>query len=329
MFRNRVTEMLHIEYPIIQGGMLWISCPELAAAVSNEGGLGMLASAVYASSEELRDAIWKTKSLTDKPFGVNISLFPTTGADLNEEFIDVLVEEGVGVAETSGMRSPAEYVGRLKEGNVKIIHKCAGIGYAKTAERVGVDAVTMIGAENGGATGMSDVTTFVAIPAAVNALNIPVIAAGGICDARSFVAALALGAEGVLIGTRFMATHESPAHPKFKEWLVKAKETDTIITERSLKIGHRVLRNQAAEKVLEVEGRGSSSGEFLLEELLPLISGEQARKVMIEGKIEEGLAYCGQVVGRIDKILSVKEVIREMVNGDVEINHYLDKILSQ
>jgi nitronate monooxygenase len=323
MLKTRITEMLGIEYPIIQGGMMWVSCPELAAAVSNAGGLGILISAACASGEELREDIRKTKSLTDKPFGVNLSLFPSVRPIPNDEFVEVIVEESVPVVESSGMRSPEEFVERLKKGNVKHIHKCAGVRYAQTAERVGADAVTVVGVENGGATGMLDITTFVLVPATVNALSIPVIAGGGIADARGFVAALSLGAEGVVMGTRFMATHEAPLHPNFKQWLLRAKETDTMLVMRSLRNTHRVLRNKAAEKELEMEERGAS-----LEELLTIIGGEQTEKAFFKGDIEEGLGLGGQVVGLINDIVSVKEVIDGIVIGAKEILQRLEGVLT-
>jgi len=323
MFKTRITEMLGIEYPIIQGGMMWVSCPELAAAVSNAGGLGILISAGCASGEELREDIRKTKSLTAKPFGVNLNLFPSIRPIPNDELLEVIVEEGVPVVETSGIRSPEEFVAPLKKGNVKIIHKCAGVRYAQTAERVGADAVSVVGVENGGATGMLDITTFVLVPATVNALSIPVIAGGGIADARGFVAALALGAEGVVIGTRFMATHESPLHPNFKDWLLRANETDTMLIMRSIRNTHRVLKNQTSEKVLELEQRKAT-----LEELLSVLSGEQVEKVLMEGDLEVGIAPCGQVIGLVNEIVSTKEVIDGIVAGAKEILQRLTGVLT-
>ncbi|MBE0415314.1 MAG: nitronate monooxygenase [Dehalococcoidia bacterium] len=323
MFKTRVTEILGIEYPIIQGGMMWVSCPKLAAAVSNAGGLGILVSAAYASGKELREDIRKTKSLTDKPFGVNLSLFPAMRPLPNEEYIEVLIEEGVPVVETSGFKAPDEYLPRLREGNVKVIHKCAAVKHAQTAERVGVDMVAVVGVENGGATGMVDVTTFVLVPATVNALSLPVIAGGGVADARGFVAALALGAEGVVIGTRFMATHEAPLHPKFKKWLLRSKETDTTLVMRSIRNTHRVLKNKAAEKALEMEQRGAT-----LEELATVIGGGEAAKAFKDGELEAGIAGCGQVVGLIDEIVSTKEVIDGIVAGAGEILQRLEGTLT-
>lgn len=308
MLRTRITEMLGIRYPIIQGGMLWIARAELAAAVSNAGGLGIITSANFTNGKELREEVRRVKSLTDKPFGVNISLFPAVRPLPNEEFVDVIIDEGVKAVESSGMRSPEEFVPQLKKGGVTIIHKVANVRHAVTAERVGADAVAIVGTEGGGHTGMNDVTTLVLVPLAVKALKVPVIAAGGIGDARGFVAALALGAEAVIMGTRFMATKECPAHPKFKEWLLQAKETDTVLVERSIRNTARALRNKAAEKVLEMEARGAS-----LEELLTVISGENYKKVFLNGELDAGVASSGQVVGLINDIPSVKEVIDNII----------------
>lgn len=318
MFKTRITEMLGIEYPIIGGGMLWLSRAELAAAVSNAGGLGILVSSHFSSAEELRQEIKKTKSLTNKPFGVNISLFPASRPIPNDEFVDVLIEEGVKAVETSGTRSPEPFMGRFKKAGVKVIHKCASVRHGLTAERVGADAVTVVGVENGGATGMDDITTMVLVPLAVDALKVPVLAGGGIADARGFMAALALGAEGVVIGTRFMATLECPAHPKFKEWMVRSTELDTVIVERSIRNTHRALKNKASDKVLEMEAKGAT-----FEELLPHIGGQGVHKVHIEGDLDAGIAYCGQVVGLAHDVSPVKKVIDDMVNGAKEIQKKL------
>ena len=323
MFKTRITEMLGIEYPIIQGGMAWVSCPELVAAVSNAGGLGILVSAFCATKEDLREEIRKTKSLTDKPFGVNISLFPSMRALPNEEYVEAIIEEGVPVVETSGHTSPTEYMTRLREGNVKVIHKCASVKHAKTAERVGVDAVAVVGMENGGATGMLDVGTFVLIQAAAKAISLPLIAGGGIVDARGFVAALAMGAEGVVIGTKFMATREAPLHQNFKEWLLRSKETDTVLVMRSLGNTHRAIKSPIVSKLLDMEARNAP-----LEELQSIIGGSHSSQVLKEGKLDAGVGMAGQAVGLIDKVVSVKEVIDEIVEGAREIVPRLEKIIT-
>lgn len=310
MLKTRITEIFGIKYPIIQGGMLWVSCAELAAAVSNAGGLGILTSANLENGDELRKEVLKVKELTDKPFGVNISLNPATRRLPNDEFIEVIIEEHVPVVETSGTRSPEELIPRLHGAGVKIIHKVVTARHALKGEQVGADAVAVIGFENGGNVGMEEVTSMVLIPKTVQVVQVPVIAGGGIGDARGFVAALALGAEGVLIGTRFVATRESPAHPKFKEWLLRSQENETVLVQRSIRNTHRSLRNKAVEKTLELEARGAT-----LEELFPWISGANYRRVVIEGELDVGIAYCGQVVGLINDIPTVKEVIEGIING--------------
>jgi len=303
MFKTRITELFGIKYPIIAGGMHLLSRAELVAAVSNAGGLGILASTTFESKEELREEVRKTKTLTDKPFGVNLNLFPMMRPRSVEEDIDLFIDEGVEIVESSGA-SPEPYVPQLKGTGVKIIHKVPAVRFARKAESVGVDAVTIVGFECAGHPGTDDVTSLILVPLTVDAVKIPVVAGGGFCDARSFVAALALGADGVVMGTRFVATHECIAHPKIKEWLVKAKETETTLIDRSLGLPMRVIKNKPAEKALEMDKRGAS-----LEELLTVISGELGRKAWIEGGIDAGVVSLGMAVGRIHEIVSVKEVI--------------------
>lgn len=322
MFQTRVTELFGIQYPIVQGAMHWLSGAELVAAVSNAGGLGIIASAMFPSPEELREEIKKTKSMTDKPFGVNINLFPTMRPVNLEDYIETAIGEGVSIFETSG-RSPEPYMKCFEEAGVKVMHKVARVRDAITAERAGANTVAIVGFEAGGHPGMEDITSTVHIPLAAQSVKIPVIAGGGIADARGFVAALALGAEGVVMGTRFLLTSECPAHPKAKEWYLKARETDTITIERSIKNVSRCLRNKVAEEVLELENRGAP-----LEELLPLVSGLRAKKVLEGGDIEAGVASCGQVVGLIDKIVTVKEVIDNIIGGAKEIVTRLSAIAS-
>jgi len=314
VFQTRITELLGIEYPIIQGGMIWLSLAELAAAVSNAGGLGILVSANFNTKEELRDEIRKVKALTDKPFGVNVSLSPAKRPLDTEGYIDTIIEEGVRAIETSG-RSPEPYMKKLKDAGIIVVHKApGGVRFAKTAEEIGCDAVAIIGFECGGHPGPDDTGTMVLTRATVEAVNIPVLAGGGIADAAGFVAALALGADGILMGTRFMATKECPAHPKYKEWLINANETDTLITQRSIRVPARNLKNQRALEVLEMEKKGAT-----LEELLTITAGGNASKVYFEGDLEAGLAECGQVVGLIHDIPTVKEVIDGIISGAEKI----------
>ncbi len=300
--------MFGIEYPIIQGALMWLSRAELVAAVSNAGGLGIIAALTFPTPQELREEIKKTKSLTDKPFAVNITLLPTIRPRSLEEYIDVAIEEGVGIIETAG-RNPRQYMRQLREGGVKVMHKVASVKAVKTAERVGVDAVTIVGFEEGGNPGMDDVTSSVIIPIAVNSVSIPVIAAGGIGDGRGFVAALALGAEGVLMGTRFMISQECPLHPNIKQRLLEATEKDTLMIMRSINNPERVMTTNFARSVLEMEEKGTS-----LEELLPMIDGLRQKKALDTGDVDEAMLPCGQVVGLIHEIPTAKEIIEGMVS---------------
>ena len=308
MFKTRITEMFGIEYPIIQGAMMWLSRAELVAAVSNAGGLGIIAALTFPTAQELREEIKKTKSLTNKPFAVNITLLPTLQPRSLEEYIDAAIEEGISIIETAG-RNPRQYMKQFRDGGVKVMHKVASVKAVKTAERIGVDAVTIVGFEEGGNPGMDDVTSSVLIPIAVDSVRIPVIAGGGIGDARGFVAALALGAEGVLMGTRFMISKECPLHPKIKQLLLQATEKDTLMIMRSINNPERVVTTNFARHVLEMEEKGTS-----LEELLPMISGLRQKRALDKGNVDEAMLPCGQVVGLIHEIPTAREIIEGIIN---------------
>jgi NAD(P)H-dependent flavin oxidoreductase YrpB (nitropropane dioxygenase family) len=313
MFETRLTQLLGIKYPIIQGGLQWLATSQLASAVSEAGGLGIISSLTFPDRESLRREIRLMRERTSKPFGVNLSMLPElTKGDRTEEILEVLLEERVPVVETSG-RSPEPFIQRLKDHHIKLIHKVPSIRFAKKAESIGADAVTIVGFECGGHPGMDDVTSFVLIPIASQSLRIPVIAGGGIADARGFVAALALGAEGVVMGTRFVLTEECPAHPAIKERFLRAKETDTMLIQRSIRNVARVIRNKAAETTLSMEERGAS-----LEELMSVISGQMSKEAYQRGDTEGAIFACGQCVGLIHEIKSVRAVIEEMI-GEAQI----------
>ena len=307
MFKTRITEMLGIEYPIIAGPMAYLSDAEFVSAVSNAGGMGILVSITHPTVKEFREEIKKTKSMTDKPFAVNVTLAPLI-RDVNyEEYFIAAIEEGVGIVETSA-RSPEPYMKLLKDANVKVLHRATRTKDIIKAESVGVDAVTILGIEAAGLPGMEDVTSMVRIPVAVDAVKIPVIAAGGIADARGFVAALALGAEGVLMGTRFMASKECKIHPKIKEWLLQLTETETTLILRSIKNAERVIKTDFTQKILEMEERKPA-----LEELLPLVSGERLKTAYTMGDVNNAPITTGQVVGLVHDIPSVKEIIDNII----------------
>jgi len=308
MFQTRVTQILGIKYPIIQGAMQWLSRAELVAAVSNAGGLGVMAALTFPTVKELRQEIKKTKGMTSKPFAVNVTLIPTKRPVNYEEYINATIEEGVNIIETSG-RSPEPYMKLLKDAKVTVMHKCTRVSDARKAERVGVDAVTIFGFEGGGHPGIYDIGSMVLIPAVLDSVKIPVIAAGGFGDARGFVAALALGAEGVLMGTRFMASQECALHPKIQEWLLQARETDTLIIQRSIRNAARVIKSDFAQSVLEMEEKGAT-----LEELVPLINGLRTKQALEKGDVEDAVMACGQIIGLIHDIPSVGEIIEGIIS---------------
>lgn len=308
MFRTRITEMLGIEYPIVQGAMHWLSRAELVAAVSNAGGLGILSSLTLPTAAELKEEIRKTKSLTDKPFAVNVTLLPTLQPVNYEEYMKTAIDEGIEIIETAG-RNPRGYMPLLKEAGVKVLHKVARIRDVKTAEKVGVDAVTIVGFQEGGNPGMDDVPSSILVPLAVQSVSIPVLAAGGFGDARGLVAALALGAEAVVMGTRFMVSRESPLHPRIKERLLQASEKDTLMIMRSINNPERTVSTDFARSILQIEERGTT-----LEELAPLVSGLRQKEYLDKGEIENALLPCGQVIGLIDDIPSAREIIESIVS---------------
>jgi len=313
MFSTRVTELFGIKYPIVQGGMMWISRAELVAAVSNAGGLGILTAFTFPTLEELAAEIEKTRELTDKPFGVNITLLPTLRPVNIDGYFDTVITAGVKIVETAG-RSPEPYMERLKAAGVKVIHKCTAVRFARTAERVGCDAVSIDGFECAGHPGEEDVTSLVLIPLTADAVKIPVIASGGFGDGRGLVAALALGAEAVNMGTRFMATKEAPCHARVKELLLTASERDTVLLLRSFRNTMRMLNNPTAEKVLELEQQGAD-----IHQLESLISGRAGLKMLESGDVDNGLISVGQVIGLIHEIPTVRELIERIIKEADEV----------
>ncbi len=314
VFKTRVTEELGIDHPVIQGGMMWVSQPELVAAVSEAGGLGVLTALTFETAEGLADAIARTRALTDRPFGVNLTFLPTLVPKDYGSLIDVIVDEGINIVETAG-RNPEPYLDRIKAGGAKVIHKCTSVRFAKKAESIGCDYVSIDGCECAGHPGEDDVTSLVLIPVTVDAIKIPVIASGGFADARGLVAALALGAEGMNLGTRFVATQEAPAHINVKNWLVEATETDTMFVMRSLRNTERVLRNDVAEKVVKLENEGAG-----IAELAPLVTGKNGLRMLKDGEIEVGLMPAGQSVGLVHDIPTVRDLMNTIMEEARQIN---------
>ena len=303
--RTRITELLGIEYPIIQGGMHYVGFAELAAAVSNAGGLGTITGLTQKSADDLRNEIRKCKSMTDKPFAVNLTFLPSLATPDYPDYVKAIVEEGVKVVETAG-RNPQQVMPALKEAGVKVIHKCTSVRHSLKAQSIGCDAVSVDGFECGGHPGEDDVPNFILLPRAADELEIPIVASGGMADGRSLVAALSLGADGINMGTRFMATQEAPCHQNVKEALLEATELDTRLVMRPLRNTERVLNNAAAQKLLEKETNLGDS--IKIDDVLDQVAGVYP-KVIVDGEMEAGVWSCGMVVGLINDIPSCKDLI--------------------
>jgi len=319
--KTRVNQILGSEYPLIVGTMLGWSNAELVAAAANAGAFASIASSMYSTSQALREEIRKARALTDKPFGVNINLFPALKPQNVTEYVDVALEEGIGVIETAG-RSPEELVGRIKGGKAKLMHKCARLRDARKAESLGADLVEIVGFECGGHPSREGIGGLVLIPQVVDEVKIPVIAGGGLADARGFVAALALGAEGVLMGTRFLASRECQLNPKLKSKLVDAPSTESTLILGSIGDPMRVLRTALVSKIQEAEGKGAT-----LEDLVSLISGEKSRKAMSEGDVDNSLLPCGQIVGLVHDIPTIKDIVDSIVSGAITIEKRLGRVM--
>jgi len=322
--KTRMTTLFGIKYPIMCGGMMWLAKPELCAAISNAGGLGNLTSGNYESGDDFGKAIDKTRQLTDKPFCVNITLLPSVriNKEMHQDYFRVCCEKGVAAIEVSG--APLDkYLGvdaisQAKKVGVKLIHKVGSVKHARHAEEAGYDAVIAAGFEEGGHPLNDDVTTMLLTPRICDSVKIPVITAGGIADGRSLAAALVLGAEGVMMASRFIATKECMAHPKIKEELVRRQENDTTLILGTLDLQMRALKNELVSKVLEVESRHGG-----LEEIIPLISGKRSEKAWENGDVDGAPLAVGQSIGLIKEIVTCRELLETMVR---EAEHILSEI---
>lgn len=311
--RTRITELFGIEHPIVQGGMHYVGLAELASAVSNAGGLGMITALTLGTPELLAKEITRCREMTDKPFGVNLTFLPTFVEPPYPEYIQVIAEGGVTIVETAG-NSPEKYMPALKAADIKVLHKCTSVRHALKAERIGCDAVSVDGFECGGHPGDDDVPNMILLPRAADDLKIPFIASGGMADGRSLVAALALGAEGVNLGTRFVATEEAPIHQNVKEAIVRASELDTRIILRQLKNTERVLNNPGVQKLIQIENE--KGPDLKIEDILDYLTGVYS-KVMVEGDVDAGAWSCGMVAGLINDIPTVKDLIdRTMLEAE-------------
>ena len=308
--KTKITEMLNIKYPIIQGGMMWVGRAELASAVSNAGGLGILTALTQLTPEALKEEIARCRTMTDKPFGVNVTILPAIKPPPYEEYMQVIVDSGVKVVETAG-RSPEPFMPMLKAAGIKVIHKCTSVRHAIKAEKVGCDAVSVDGFECAGHPGEDDVTNLVLLPAAFAKLTIPMIASGGIGNGRQMAAAMALGAEGINMGSRFVATVEAPVHQNMKQAMVDADERQTTLMFRTLKNTARVFANSIAKQVVEIEAQ---PGDTDFSDIQPLVAGARGRERCIEaGDLEDGIWTVGQVIGLIDDIPTCEVLLERMV----------------
>ena len=321
--KTRVTEILGVEHPIVMGTMGQQSNAEFVAAAANAGIFACLASVMFRTGQDLREEIRKTKSLTDKPFGVNINLFPMLSPVDPVECTEAAIAEGVPVIETSG-RSPEDLVERIKEANVTLMHKCVGVRHAMTAERLGADLVEVVGFEAAGHTGRNPVGSFVLFPLVVDAVSIPVIASGGVGDARGIVASLALGAEGVCMGTVFLATQECPIHPNLKQRLVEAGETDTMFTFISKGDPMRALRNMLALEIQRMEEEGAG-----VMDVVNVIGDGKGRHAAEIGEADWALLSVGQVVAQIRDVPTVKELVDRLMDEVVTIRERVNDTIQE
>ena len=308
--KTRITELLNIEHPIIQGGMHFVGLAEMAAAVSNAGGLGIITGLTQGTPEKLEAEILKCQALTDKPFGVNLTFLPGLTPPDYPGLIEVIIKTGVKVVETAG-RNPAVYMPAMKEAGIKVIHKCTSVRHSLKAQDIGCDAVSVDGFECGGHPGEDDIPNFILLPRAADELDIPFVASGGMADARSLVAAMALGAEGMNMGTRFIATQDAPVHENVKQAIVNASELDTRLIMRSLTNTERVLNNPAVERLVAKEKELGDALKF--EDIVDEVAGVYP-KVMIDGEPEAGAWSCGMVAGLISDVPTVQELIDSIMS---------------
>ena len=313
--KTRITELFNIEHPIIQGGMHYVGFAEMAAAVSNAGGLGIITGLTQRTPKDLANEIARCHDMTDKPFGVNLTFLPGFSDPDYPGYIEAIVMGGIKIVETAG-RSPEQYMPALKEADIKVIHKCTSVRHSLKAERIGCDAVSVDGFECGGHPGEDDIPNMILLPRAAEELKIPFVASGGIGNAKQLVAALALGADGINMGTRFIATKEAPVHQNVKEALVAASELDTELIMRPLRNTERVLKNAAVERILEKEK--TLGADIKINDIMDEVGGVYP-KIMSEGTMDAGAWSCGMVAGLIHDIPSCKQLIDGIMKEADEI----------
>jgi nitronate monooxygenase len=313
--KTRITEMFGIEHPIIQGGMHYVGFAEMAAAVSNAGGLGIITGLTQRTPENLAKEIARCRQMTNKPFGVNLTFLPAITPPDYPGFVRTIIEGGVKIVETAG-NNPQQVLPAFKEAGVKVIHKCTSVRHSLKAEKIGCDAVSVDGFECGGHPGEDDVPNFILLPRAAEELKIPFVASGGMADGRSLVAALSLGADGMNMGTRFMATKEAPIHDNVKQALVAASELDTRLVMRPLRNTERVLNNAAVDQILQMEKEKGAAVKF--EDIIAMVGGVYP-KIMKEGDMDAGARSCGMVAGLIHDVPTVKELIDRIMQEAEDI----------
>lgn len=313
---TRFTELMGIEHPIVQGGMQWVGRAELAAAVSNAGGLGIITALTQPTPAALVKEIERCRTLTQKPFGVNLTILPTITPPPYAEYRRAIIESGVGIVETAGSK-PQEHVNDLKAQGIKVIHKCTSVRHALSAERLGVDAISIDGFECAGHPGEDDVPGLILIPATADKVSIPIIASGGFADGRGLVAALALGAQGITMGTRFCATKEAPIHERVKQLLLEGDERSTNLIFRSLRNTARVAKNSVSDQVVEILARPDSR----FEDVAHLVRGVGGRELLETGNLDAGLVWAGLSQGLIRDIPSVADLISRIVCEAADIIH--------
>ncbi|MFP6733892.1 MAG: nitronate monooxygenase family protein [Rhodospirillales bacterium] len=307
--RTRITELFGIQYPIIQGGMHFVGLADLAAAVSNAGGLGIITGLTQKTPAKLAAEIARCRDMTKKPFGVNLTFLPSFEAPPYDEYIAAIIDGGVQIVETAG-RNPEAYMPALKAAGISVIHKCTSIRHSLTAERIGCDAVSVDGFECGGHPGEDDIPNMILLPRAAEELSVPFVASGGIGNANQMVAALAMGADGINMGTRFIATKEAPVHDNVKQAILAASELDTRLIMRLMRNTERVLSNQAVDRIIEIERQ--KGADLKIEDIRHLV-GSVYPKVMTDGDLEAGAWSCGMVVGLINDIPSCQELIERLI----------------
>jgi nitronate monooxygenase len=308
MIRTRFTEMFGVAHPIVQGGMQWVGRAELTSAVANAGALGFLTALTQPTPADLAKEITRCRDMTDKPFGVNLTILPTLVPRPYDEYIDAIISSGVKIVETAG-NNPKPYLPKFKAAGVKVIHKCTSVRHGISAEKAGVDCISMDGFECAGHPGEDDVPNLVLLPAAANVIKIPMIASGGFADARGLVAALALGCEGMNMGTRFMATREAPIHQKVKEAIVAGDERSTALILRTLKNTSRVFGNSVAKRAIDMEREGLG-----IAEIGPVVAGAKGRVVYETGELEHGIWSAGTSMGLIGDIPTCKELVERIIS---------------